>query len=116
MVDIDERPFVIKLVSPSQIQSARRILAGEEQKEVHVQGTIVPYEASYNPGWSYHLDPVSISFFEHAIEVCDASTNYVEENLSDVGGAFLPRNHWCPWTSRLRSELKGDAVPLEPLA
>ncbi|WP_229884281.1 BP74-related protein [Roseobacter sp. MH60115] len=105
MIDVAKKPFVVKLVSESQIRTARRILSGEETKSVHVQGTIVPSTASYNPGWSYHLDPTSVDFFEFAIEVCDSASDYVEENLADVGGAFLPGNHWCPWSSELRSEL-----------
>ncbi|MDX8355658.1 hypothetical protein [Cognatiyoonia sp. IB215182] len=105
MIDIDEKPFVIKLVGEDQIRVARRILAGEEKERIHIQGTIIPSTASYNPGWSYHLDPTSIDFFAFAVEVCDAASTYVEENLADIGGAFLPGNHWCPWSSELKSEL-----------
>ena len=61
--------------------------------------------APYNPRWSYHLDPASISFFQCAIEVCDASPQYVEEHLSEVGGAFLPGSTWCPWSSRVAEEV-----------
>lgn len=39
------------------------------------------------------------------MEVCDAAVDYVEENLADVGGAFLPNSFWCPWGSRILREL-----------
>ena len=61
--------------------------------------------ASYNPDWSYHLAPESIEFFEMAVEVCDATTAYVEEHLAEAGGSFLPGNAWCPWTSKLLDEV-----------
>ena len=72
---------------------------------VHVLGIIVKSKASYNPDYSYHLDSDSIEFFHVAIEVCDAMPSYVEEKLDDVGGAFLPGNGWCPWTSRVTAEI-----------
>src|SRR5690349_12176108 len=96
--------FVIKLTDSAKIAHARAILAGTERERVHVQGTVVPERASYNPAWSYHLKPESIDFFFNAVEVCDAAIRYVEENLEDVGGAFLPNAHWCPWHSRLTRE------------
>ncbi len=98
--------FVIKLVEPSKIEHARRILRGEETSRVHVQGTIVKKPAQYNPDWSYHLEPESIDFFEFAIEVCDSAIDYVEKHLDEVGGAFLPNSHWCPWSSRLVDEVE----------
>ena len=110
MEDASKKPFVLKLISSDQIEHARRILDGSETSRVHVQGTIVKSTAPYNPHWSYHLDPASIDFFEFAIEVCDSASAYVEENLGDVGGAFLPDNHWCPWSSKLLSELPWTEV------
>lgn len=104
--DTDGKPrFVIKLVEPEKIEHARRILRGEETSRIHVQGVVEKKPAEYNPGWSYHLKPDSIDFFEFAVEVCDSSIQYVEENLEQVGGAFLPGSHWCPWTSRIVDEV-----------
>lgn len=100
-----KRPFIIMLTDASVITHARRILAGEETSRIHVQGTIIKSQASYNPEWSFHIDPASVKFFELAIEVCDASITYVEEHLKEVGGATLPNCHWCPWSSRLIREL-----------
>jgi hypothetical protein len=73
-------------------------------------GTIIKAPAPYNPPWSYHLDPASISLFAFAIEVCDASPQYVEEHLSEVGGAFLPGSVWCPWSSHVVEEVAVHAV------
>ena len=74
MTDTDETDrFIIELSDSEKIAHARRIVSGEEKNLVHAQGTIVKETASYNPDWSYHLDPATIDFFEYAIEVCDAA-------------------------------------------
>jgi len=98
--------FVIELTDESKIQQARNILNGTETNNTHVMGRILKRPASYNPKWSYQLDPASIGFFNVAIEVCDASTRYVEDHLDEAGGAFLPGAVWCPWMSRLVTEIK----------
>lgn len=104
--DVHGKPkFVIRLVDVDKIDHARRILNGEEVRRVHVQGTIVKEPTDYNPGWNYHLNSETIDFFEFAIEVCDASIQFVEDNLDEVGGSTLPNSHWCPWSSRLVDEV-----------
>lgn len=95
------KEFVIELIDEQKIAHAHRILSGEEKSRIHVHGRIVKKTASYNPGWTFHLDPTTIDFFELAIEVCDASMDYVQDHLDEACGAFLPGCHWCPWSSRL---------------
>ena len=97
--------FVFELADPARIEHARKILRGEEKRKIHVSGIIRKQRAAYNPAWSFDLDPASISFFELAMELCDAAIRHVEEHLEEVGGAFLPDNRWCPWSSRLLREL-----------
>lgn len=99
--------FIFELRDDDQIAHARRVLSGEETQRVHVHGRIVKRTAPYNPTWSFHLDPSTINFFDMAIEVCDSSTQYVEDHLDEAGGAFLPGGHWCPWSSKLTKELEG---------
>jgi len=97
--------FVIKLVEPDKIDLARRIASGREKRRVHVMGTIVRRKAPYNPAWNYHLEPETITFFDMAMEVCDAAIRYVDDHLEEVGGPLLPNGHWCPWGSRLAREV-----------
>jgi hypothetical protein len=103
-------PFVIELHDPAVIDHARRILSGAEKAAVHIMGTIIKSKAPYNPDWSFHLDPPTISFWQLSTEVCDASTRYVEDNLADIGEAALPGNHWCPWSSRIVSEVSSRSA------
>ncbi|KAF2068237.1 hypothetical protein CYY_010438 [Polysphondylium violaceum] len=63
-------------------------------------------QKDYNPRYSFHLDPENISFFQMAIEVCDASLQYTEDHLDEACGAFLPGCVYCPWSSKLTREIK----------
>jgi hypothetical protein len=107
--------FVFKLVDKKKIDTARSILLGTQPTKTHVQGTIVKSPASYNQEWSFHLDPSSIDFFEMQIEVCDANVTYVERHLDEVGGSTLPKNFWCPWSSRLLMEITEQVDPITEL-
>ncbi|MBS80718.1 hypothetical protein [Variovorax sp.] len=106
----DLKQFVFRLDDPAKIDEAHSILAGAEPLRVRVQGIVVKGAADYNPGWSFHLDPKTISFFEMQIEVCDANVTYVEDRLDEVGGAFLPKGVWCPWSSTLAREVTWPAL------
>ncbi|KAM9960144.1 hypothetical protein ACTFIW_009269 [Dictyostelium discoideum] len=98
--------FIFKLTDSEKIKKARDILAGNEKNEIHVMGRIKKENKDYNPKYSFILNPDQISFFDMAIEVCDATTNYVEDHLDEVCGAFLPGCYWCPWSSKLTKEIK----------
>lgn len=97
--------LIIKLISPTRIQEARDILNGKETKKVHVMGIVVKNPADYNPGWSYHLSPFSIQFFEGSIEVCDGAFRDIEQHLDEVCGASFPGCLFCPWSSKLTREI-----------
>jgi hypothetical protein len=102
----EQSTFVFKLTNPQRIQQACDILNGKEKEAVHVTGIIVKSPAPYNPGWTFHYEPDSISFFAFATEVCDATIDYVQEHIDEAGGSFLPGLRWCPWSSQLVSQLR----------
>lgn len=101
-----DQEFVFQLTDEDKIAAARRIISGEEKNMVHVIGRIRPGNKQYNPRWNYYLEPDSISFFEMAIEVCDANMQYVDDHLDETGGAFLPGRFWCPWDSKVSREVQ----------
>lgn len=100
------QPFVIKVTKEADIQHARDLLSGKTSDRPHVMGRIIKRPADYNPPWGFYIDPESLSFFDMAIEVCDATTQYVEDHLDEACGAFLPGCFWCPWSSKLTKEVK----------
>ena len=106
----ETKTFVFQLDDARRIAEARAILKDPASIKGHVQGTVIPVPAAYNPGWSFHLDPASIGFFEMQIEVCDSNVTYVEEHLEEIGGSFLPNSFWCPWSSRLIAEVSESGV------
>ncbi|NNH74038.1 calmodulin [Nocardia uniformis] len=108
--DYSGKEFVFKLDNEQRIAEARRILSGEETMSTHVMGKIRKRPEPYNPGWSFALDPETITFFTMAIEVCDSSIQYAEDYLDEACGAFLPGCFWCPWSSRLTRELQASEV------
>lgn len=97
--------LVVKLVKEEQIDHARALLSGATQERPHLIGRITLRSAQYSPNYSFHLDPESVSFFDYAIEVCDASLQYTEDHLDEAGGPFLPGRIYCPWSSRLVREI-----------
>ena len=101
---VGRNDFVIKLTDPVKIQSARDQLNNVVPK-LSITGLIIKSTADYNPNYSYHFDPDTIDFFEVAVEVCDATFDYTEDNLADAGGAFLPGLQLCPWGSLLVEEV-----------
>jgi hypothetical protein len=101
--DVTGSDFVVKITDPAKIQEARDIVNSGDRKIVI--GRIVKQPAEYNPRWSFHLNPSTVTFADMAIEVCDATTPYVEDHLDEAGGPFLPGLYWCPWSGRLTKEL-----------
>ncbi|MFJ3694465.1 calmodulin-binding protein [Streptomyces sp. NPDC090052] len=97
--------WIIKLTKPEDIQHARDLASGATTERPHVIGRIDKRPAPYNPRWSYNLRPDTISFFDYAIEVCDAHPAYVEDHLDEAGGPFLPGLVWCPWSSHITKEI-----------
>jgi len=108
----ERKTFIFKLINDMTIHSAREILNGHEVERVHIQGTIVPRRVPYNPEWSFHIDPETVGFFFMQIEVCDANVSYVEDHLDEIGGSTLPRNFWCPWSSKLIAEVTNQIDPI----
>jgi hypothetical protein len=102
----NKRRFVFQLIDSARVTEARSILRDSTSQKRHVSGVIVRGRAKYNPLWSFHLRPDSIYFFELQAEVCDANVVYVEQHLDELGGSFLPRSFWCPWSSYLEDEVE----------
>ncbi|MGW3208998.1 BP74-related protein [Streptomyces sp. NPDC001135] len=105
MTDITREEFVIKLTKPGDIEHARELVTGETTDRPHLVSRIVHRQADYNSRWSYHTNPDTTQFFDNFIEVCDSTIPYVEDHLDEAGGAFLPGNVWCDWTSRIIREI-----------
>jgi len=101
--------FVVALYDRRKVDMALKIASGATMDAVHVNGKIVKSRVQYNPKWSFHLSPDSITFFTFAPTVCGRgmSTTDVQSNLDLVGkpGSPLAVVYWCPLGSRVAAEL-----------
>jgi len=102
--DVNDSKFIILLTNQQDIQKARNMI-NKEESMLNIMGKIVKSPIYYNSNYSYYIDPNTIAFFELAIEVCDSTFDYIENNLDEVGGSFLPNNTFCPWSSKITREL-----------
>ncbi len=60
-----------------------------------MKGKIVPVPSFDNPGWHFHVDPITVECVDSAAEVCDSSIAGVERALNEVGSSVLPDFRWC---------------------
>lgn len=103
--DSSKEIFLVQLHDRELVSHARKLLDGTETSDALIAGTVIKTPTDYNIGWSYHLAPKSIFFFEFSTEVGDSTMRFIEDHLAEVGGELLPGSAWTPWTSRLVNEL-----------
>ncbi|CAN5655422.1 hypothetical protein BH23PSE1_BH23PSE1_13220 [soil metagenome] len=107
--DVSDEVFVFRLVDPALIAHARALEAGETEANARIGGTITKAPVNYNIGWSYHLDPARVFFFEMSTEVGDSTMRYIEGHLGKIGGVLLPGSVWTGWSSDLLGELAAQS-------
>lgn len=100
---VGERNITIKIVDEGRKSIAKEILAGNIP-ELHLKANIIKRTASYNQGWSFHLDPYSIEFFSTGPDYCNASFSNIQERFDQVGNTFLSNLVLCPKKSLLIAE------------
>jgi hypothetical protein len=86
---VDQR-YKVLLTDPADIDSARRLLAGEDVPSIP-NGRVVR-ETGVNEGYSWSIDPTDIEFAEVTIEVCDGLP-------SDVEMGVVSGDRYCPWSA-----------------
>lgn len=86
---VDER-FRVLLTEPADIDTARRLLAGEDVPSIP-NGRVVR-ETGVNEGYSWSLDPNDIEFADFTVEVCDGLP-------SDVETGVVTDDRYCPWSA-----------------
>jgi len=86
---VDER-FKALLTDPKDIDTARRLLAGEDVPSIP-NGRII-HETGVNQGYSWSLDPNDIEFADVTVEDCDGLP-------SDVETAVVTGDRYCPWAA-----------------
>jgi hypothetical protein len=95
---VDER-FRVWVTNPRTVEQILSLQRGDSSANIP-NGVILrgPGKADHNEPWSWHLDPEQIEMAEIAIEVCDGTPSFVEEEL-DYFVETVGR--YCPWSARL---------------
>jgi hypothetical protein len=88
---VDER-FKALLTEPADIDTARRLLAGEDVPNIP-NGRVVR-ETGVNDGYNWSIDPNDIEFASVTIEVCDGLP-------SDVEAGVISGDRYCPWSAEV---------------
>jgi uncharacterized protein (TIGR03437 family) len=102
--DASGSSIIVRVDQAAAIARAREALAGRSGPVI-MTGKIVPVPAFDNPGWNFHVDPITVEFVDSAAEVCDSSIAGVERALNEVGGSVLPDFRWCLWSTKVLAEL-----------
>jgi hypothetical protein len=88
--EVVEERFKALLTEPADIDTARRLLAGEDVPSIP-NGRVVR-DTGVNEGYSWSLDPNDIEFAEVTVEVCDGLP-------SDVENGVVTGDRYCPWSA-----------------
>jgi hypothetical protein len=101
-----DETLIVWSTAPAFIDQALALLAAGEQ--------LIPSFESLRDGtdcdaqWSWHVDPVAMSFAELAIELCDGCPSHIEDDkdywLGTVG-------QYCPWSARVVAVDDRRALP-----
>lgn len=109
VVAVGDQEFVVRLVSPQQIELVRGWLFSSQSKDTQnqiISGTVADGDGGFNRDpkaghpWTWHLNPETIKFEQFAPTVCRGDPSQIENNKSNwINRAF------CPWSAKVVEEL-----------
>ena len=99
--------FVVNLEDSDAIAHARALIAGTTTQSMAVGGAVTVAPVDHNIGWSYHIAPEDVRFYDISAEVHDAAMQAVEDFIQSGRdlAELLPHYTWLPWATRLVAEL-----------
>ena len=87
--------FRVQLIERQDIEDAFAVLRSDNSSfGKHINGKIVRTPSRYNPGYSWHLDPRDLGFYERSWETCDGQPSFVTADWWND-----PR--FCPWQGKV---------------
>jgi len=94
--EICQQTLTVWSTAPAFIDEALALLASGDQR-IPVFGTLLD-GMDCDPDWSWHVEPMDMSFADLAIELCDGCPSHIEDDktywIETVG-------QYCPWTARV---------------
>jgi len=93
MLVADSEQYKIRLRDPTDIEIARKLLAGKEAPHIP-NGVVIGGSSDVNAGYSWHIDPDTVEFADVTTEVCDGLPSDVEKGL-------ITSDRYCPWSAKV---------------
>lgn len=101
-VDVAGERFRLALETDAQVEFAEEML--ETGRENNISGTLKRGNGGFNTGYSWHLDPRSVTFPDLTMEVCDGRPR--SEVESDTAYWFGSVKVYCPWGAKVVSRVR----------
>lgn len=95
--DIVGQTFRVWVTDGPFIDEALAQLGGAGAR-VPIFGTLVAGSDVCEPSYGFHVDPADVSFADAAIELCDGTPMYVDENFASWQTSV---GTYCPWSANV---------------
>ena len=97
--DVVGERFSVWITNQSAIDQALALQRGTSDAKIPV-GRLRrgPGQGSHNVPYRWHMDPDDIAFAQVAIEVCDGTPSFVDDNVDYFADVVV---RYCPWLARL---------------
>ena len=96
-VEVAGERFRIALATETQIARASELLASGAAQNVH--GTLKRGDGGFNAGYSWHLEPSSVTFPDMTMEICDGRPR--SEVEAEVDYFIDTVKYYCPWGAKI---------------
>lgn len=101
-VEVEGDEFVVRVARDDQVADMEARLASGEPGVIN--GLLESGDGGFNDPWSWHMVPASVETPDVAVEVCDGTPGFVEQDL-DYWLNTVER--YCPWSAVVTERLPG---------
>jgi hypothetical protein len=101
VVAVGSEQYRVRIDNALLATKARRMMFGAERQQI-VTGAVARGDGGFNPGYSWHITPGTVSFADQTIELCDGRPSDVEANVDYWVDTV---KQYCPWGGRFVSEV-----------
>lgn len=96
-VEVAGERFRLGVANTDQLERAEELLATGAGNNIH--GTVRRGNGGFNVGYSWHVDPGTVTFPDLTMEICDGRPR--SEVESDVDYWVNTVKYYCPWDAKI---------------
>ncbi|HSJ09992.1 MAG TPA: hypothetical protein VK928_08760 [Longimicrobiales bacterium] len=101
-VDVAGERFRLAVAEEAQLVRATELL--ESGAENNLNGSVRRGDGGFNTGYSWHVDPATVTFPDLTMEVCDGRPR--SEVESDVDYWVNTVKYYCPWGAKIVARVR----------